>query len=290
MIRIPGYGRMAKALSKTSGAGNIRDLEQAIPGLIAAIPSSGGIVPMHFVSFSGTKNRTEQIYSILSVYYNLGRPQSWTIYSDGTHTQTDNDLLTSIPGVRIVPWNGQLNRRFPVLERFSEKFPVWGHRLQAYLNHPVSGTTIFTDSDILFYPGFRRFMNTLTTNTWYIADTGPNFDAYYFKRFKQPDPPFVNAGFLIFNSTPDWDQVLNYIDREDVSSWEHFTDQAAIHLMLRADPAAKPLDAEYFILSCTDSFRIGVDYPADRIALRHFVSPVRHKMWQTNWKKVLKSR
>jgi hypothetical protein len=156
------------------------------------------------------------------------------------------------------------------------------------MNHPITQTTVFTDSDILFYKGFNRFISEISKHNWFISDTGPHFDDYYYKQFGKPQGRCVNAGFLIFNKTPHWEKAINYIlDRPDDSSWEHFTEQAAMHYMLNSDVDCKTLNDDYFTLSASDSFKFSVDYDINTIALRHFVGPVRHKMWQTSWKKVL---
>lgn len=283
---VPGYGRLAQWYSKKIAAKNFHSFTENFPSLVAAIPSSTTL-PLDMVSFSASKTMVEQIYSILSFYYNIGKPSLWTIYSDKSHSREEIQLLSQIPNVRVLPWDAHLKNNYAKLMEFG-KINIWGNRLHAYLNHNIKSTTIFTDSDILFYKPFTRFLNMIRLDNWFIPDGHPHFDKYYFQKFGQPDPPYVNAGFMILNNVPDWERAIDYIfNRPDAASWEHFTEQASIHYMLQPGKFSKPLDTGYFILSLSDSFKIGNDYNPSKIALRHFVSPVRHKMWQKHWEKVL---
>ena len=47
------------------------------------------------------------------------------------------------------------------------------------------------------------------------------------------------------------------------------------------------LPVDQFVVGGKDGFRLShcVDY--NEISVRHFVGPVRHKMWQYSWKKIL---
>jgi hypothetical protein len=288
-MRIPGYGRLAKWYSEKRGKAVFEDLKKHIPSLIAGIPRKECSGAINVASFSGSKTFVEQLYSVLSFYYNVGIPNSWTVYSDKTHTAEETALLQQIPGLKVLHWDHNLAIRFDGLLRFGQ-YNIWGNRLHAYLNHPITTTTIFTDSDILFYKKFGDFIPTLNKQNWFIADGAPHFDRYLTDRFGAPQAPFLNAGFLIFNERPDWESAVQYIlNRDDRNTWEHFTEQASIHYMFQADRNKGILDPRYFVLSGSDSFKFGMDFNPDRIAMRHFVSVVRHKMWQTDWQDNLRS-
>lgn len=286
-MKIPGLGRLAKWYSKKMGSSNFADFEKNIGRLIDGIPDNGVPLPMQVVSFSGSKTLTEQLYSTLSFYYNIGRPSSWTVYSDKSHTEREIALLQGIPGLKVLAWDAALYRRFDGLFEFG-KFSIWGNRLHAYLNHPIRETTIFTDSDMLFFQGFTQFLPLIQSGNWFMPDNYPHFDAYYFFRFGKALPPYLNAGFLIFNKAPSWDIAVDYIlNRPDRGSWEHFTEQASIHRMFQHDGDYELLDENNFILKGTDSFKFGTDFKPENIAVRHYVSTVRHKMWQMRWRKIL---
>ena len=288
---LPGYGRSMKLISKLIGMYHFHTFKKSLPSLVKRLIQKKNIVttPFHVVSFSGSKTFEEQAYSVLSFYCNVGVPASWTVYTDGTYTSQQISLIKDIPFLRVLPWNERLQKRVESLIHFG-KINIWGNRIHAYMNHPIEGTTIFSDSDILFFNRFKFYEQELTKGNWFIPDTGPNFDSYYFEICNQPQQPFINAGLLVINKTLNWDKALNYIfNRSNApSTWEHFTEQAAMHTMLIDEDELRCFNSEDFILSCTDSFKPAFDYNPRKIALRHFVSPVRHKMWQYSWKKVLR--
>lgn len=285
-MRIPGYGRSIKWIICKVADSNKTSFLKELKKIYKANKKTEK-VPMEVISFSGTKAYADQCYSILSFLKNVGEPIHWTIYSDGTYTQEEIELLQSLSWISVIPYNKNIDQAPEVLIRFADKY-VWGKRLIAYVTHPIKTTTIFTDSDILFYPEFKRVIPSIQKGNWFIDDTGPHFDSYYMNNGYAVAAPFLNAGFLIFNDTPNWNVLLNYInDRLKDGNVEHYTDQTAFHKMVVETGLGTPLSNNLFILSCSDHFTHRVHFNVDKIALRHFVSPVRHKMWQTHWKKVL---
>jgi hypothetical protein len=44
------------------------------------------------------------------------------------------------------------------------------------------------------------------------------------------------------------------------------------------------LDPRQFIVDSADQFDLSLKYYPENIAMRHYTSPVRHKMWQNGWK------
>jgi hypothetical protein len=281
---VPGYGRLAQKYSTLLGRFNFRSFRGDAKRLILNLSLSRK-VDLNVVSFSGSKTFYEQLYSLLSFYYNIGIPKKWTIYSDKSHLKEQIQLLQSIPNVEVVNWDNNLMRRYEELIEFG-KFSVFGNRLHAYLNHPIEGTTIFTDSDILFFNKFSSYIPTISSSNWFIADTGPHFDSTLLDKMNPNESVYVNAGFLILNEAPDWEVAVSYIANLPNSKWEHFTEQSSIHLMLMSGKHQTLNNAD-FILNCSDSFSFGIEYKPFSIAMRHYVSPVRHKMWQVNWKKIL---
>jgi hypothetical protein len=286
-VKIRGVGRLFILYLLLKSKINIILFRIHYKTILKSLPNRPKI-PFHFVSFSGAKTFYDQLLSILSFYYNVGSPISWTIYSDGTYSPSQISIFYKFNFVKLVNWDSNLKIKYKGLLDFGKKF-IWGNRLHAYLNHTVSPTTIFLDSDILFYKGFSIYLSIINKSNWYIQDTGPHLDKYYFTKYKENDNHFINAGFLVINESPNWGLAVDYIvNRNDKDcSWEHFTEQAAINYMIKNDSTFHPLSEEKFILSCKDSFDIYHKFDIKKIALRHYVSPVRHKMWQYPWKKIL---
>jgi hypothetical protein len=285
-MRIPGYGRSIKWLTSKVADANKASFLKDLKILYKADRQMEKL-PLEIVSFSGKKGFADQCYSILSFLRNVGEPVAWTIYNDGTYDQEEINLFQTLPWVAVVPYVKNIQEAPEIIVRFSEK-DIWGKRLVAYMTHRLSITTIFTDSDILFYQEFKKIIPLIRTGNWFMNDTGPNFDSFYCASGLAASSPYLNAGFLIFNSPPKWDILIKYIDdRMKAGNVEHYTEQTAVHKMMVETGQGKTLDENLFILNASDHFTWRVHFAIDKIALRHFVSPVRHKMWQTSWKKVL---
>ena len=60
-----------------------------------------------------------------------------------------------------------------------------------------------------------------------------------------------------------------------------------MHILL-IDNEFMPLDPRRFILDSGDQFDFSYLLPFDKIAIRHYTGPVRHKMWQAGWRNQLK--
>lgn len=234
------------------------------------------------VSFSGSKQFADQLYSIASFYRNVGRPYSWIIYNDGSYKQEELKVLHSIEGVQvrsIVIQEGSLPlscfKQFPTLLKVE---------LLRQLTD-FSRTVLFTDSDILFYKEFKEFSQQFVSNNWYIVDEG---QGYFDPSFELPANELpLNLGFIVLNKPAEWSVIFKYLnDRINNGELHYWSDQTAAHLLAQREQF-KVMPVELFVVGGKDSFKLShaVDY--NKIALRHFVGPVRHKMWQYSWEKVL---
>ena len=240
-------------------------------------------VNFNLVSFSGKKQFLDQLYSISSFYCNIGRPKSWIIYNDGTYSNEELDFFKKIEGVTIEEASS-VRKELP--EQALKKFPTL-LKIEILKNITPGISTIFTDSDILFYKRFADFIKTLALQNWYIIDEGFRyFDDDFLKKNKTGSNP-LNLGFMVLNSKPNWKTVIDYIvAKYKDGCLSYWTDQTACHIMAQNE-SFSPLPKEEFVVGGNDSFsfRSAVDY--DQIALRHFVGPIRHKMWQRSWVKTL---
>lgn len=272
---------MAVQLAAANKANFRKELD--VPALLATCSLK---IDADVVSFSGFSSMYDQLFCIASFVVNVGHPISWTIYSDGTYQQENIEELVAFPFVIVKEVNVE-NRK--IKKGHLMAYPLL-KKLQAFAEHSLKRRTIFCDSDILFFPAFRNYEPVLQQYNWYLPDgDGCYFDEEFLKE-KRPEMYGVNSGFFILNKPVTWTMALNYInDRlEKKMNIGHWSEQTAIHLMMMANQDSRPLDPRMFVLSGVDSFRIRVCPDWRKIALRHFVGPVRHKMWQTNWKRVLK--
>lgn len=240
------------------------------------------LVNFNIVSFSGSKQFADQLYSIASFYKNVGRPYSWIIYNDGSYKQEELELLGTIKGVEvraIVIQEGSLP--LSCFKEYPTLLKVEILRQLTDFSRPV----LFTDSDVLFYKEFKKISQQFLSSNWYIVDEGKG---YFDPSFELPanEPP-LNFGFIVLNKPADWSFIFKYLnDRIKQGELHYWSDQTAAHLLAQREQF-KVMQVESFVVGGTDGFKLShaVDY--NKIALRHFVGPVRHKMWQYSWKKVL---
>lgn len=235
---------------------------------------------IEIISMSGDSQFLDQLFCITSFLNCVGKPGKWTIYSDGSHTEYQKGVFNSLDFVEFIQ-NPQLSNRIP--RSFTEKYPFL-KRLEYYSAHQRKfKTTIFCDSDILFFDLFNKRISVLIEGNWYLPDE----DFVYFdKEYLALDKPFmfsVNAGFFILDQFKEsnWDIAFDYITSRIKNSLTigHWTEQTAIHQMIQSAGNFYPLDPRIFVLNGNDSFLIKCIDPA-KMAIRHFVGPIRHKMWQ----------
>jgi hypothetical protein len=236
----------------------------------------------YIVSFSGSKQFADQLYSIASFYRNVGRPFSWVIYNDGSYKENELQVLVSISGVQVrdvVLQEGSLPlscfKKYPTLVKVE---------LLRQLND-FSLPVLFTDSDILFYSGFKNFSRQFVSNNWYIVDEGKGYFDPFFEL--PPNELPLNFGFLVLNKPVDWSFISSYLrERIESGKLHYWSDQTAVHLLAQKEHFSI-MPTELFVVGGNDSFKLLHAFDYNKIALRHFVGPVRHKMWQYSWKKFL---
>ena len=278
-------GRIKRLISSHLAKKSTFLFQHKYKDLIEQIPKH---LPIDFevVSFSGSKQFNDQLYSILSFFYNVGIPLKWTVYSDGTYTENEKEIMTSVKNVVFKEvdttgfddnWNLMFDAN-PTLKKIA---------ILSKLN--IIRTTIFVDSDVLFFSSFLHYIEGLKDHNWYLEDESPNyFDTDLIQNIELIKHP-LNFGMLILNATHNWQFVLEYLTNKLTNgTLSYWSDQTALHLFAN-QPGSNfyPLPKEYFVVNGSDSFKLGHDFNYNSIAVRHFVSPIRHKMWQYSWKKVL---
>ena len=144
-------GRIKRLISSHLAKKSTFLFQHKYKDLIEQIPKH---LPIDFevVSFSGSKQFNDQLYSILSFFYNVGIPLKWTVYSDGTYTENEKEIMTSVKNVVFKEvdttgfddnWNLMFDAN-PTLKKIA---------ILSKLN--IIRTTIFVDSDVLFFSTSR---------------------------------------------------------------------------------------------------------------------------------------
>jgi hypothetical protein len=298
MRKLKYQGGLTKLITSKLGKKNKGKFGAYIEEALATLLLSLNNAPLKLdvVSFSSNKDCYDQLLSILSFIRYAGIPESWTVYSDGSHTGDQIKLVeeTGFVQVVVVDWNdplslsalckNQLKPYAEVLIDYAEKFPL-GKKLFCYLNHKISKKTLFLDADILFYKKAGMFGQVLDDNTngWYLPDNEwGNLDSRY-KALHSEQLYQINSGFFLLNKElEDVAAGLDFLKGLSFK-YEYFTEQNVFHIIFRTNEFM-PLDPRIFVLNSGDQFDFSYLFEREQIAMRHYTGPVRHKMWQRDWK------
>lgn len=252
-------------------------------------------------SLSSRRDFPEQLLSILSFERFVGQPISWTVCSDGSHTPGQIETLHNLfPYIKIWKINFEdphevkkyIKARalpyFDLLFHYARNHP-FGKKLFYYLNYHIKNPTLFLDSDVLFHDfaleGFKR-VERYRAPGWYLPDqVWGCLDSRYPAK-DQPQAYQVNAGFFLLNQ-----EIENLAPGMDFlkslnETYENFSEQTIFHILL-PDHNFMPFDPRIFILNSGDQFDFSYIADKNKIAVRHYTGPVRHKMWQREWREVL---
>ena len=151
----------------------------------------------------------------------------------------------------------------------------------------IEKPTLFIDSDILFYEQANVLELILTekpqANGWFLPDFDWGCLDSRYKATHAEQVYQVNSGFIFaniaFNSKKDSLELFKTFN----FSYENFSEQTFYH-QLSKDNAFMPLPTKTFILDSGDQFDFSYLYNPKQMAVRHYTGPVRHKMWQKDYK------
>ncbi|ACC79793.1 hypothetical protein [Nostoc punctiforme] len=237
-------------------------------------------VPVSIYALSCERDLPEQVASIRSFIRHVGIPETFTVVSDGSYTDSSCNLLRRIhPCVQVILLQNFLRTDLPqcVLD-YAQLHPM-GRKLSALMSIPVNGTTIYTDSDILFFPGGIDLIDLSKSDekySLYLPDCSMSLDERIIYDESEKSNP-VNGGFIIFRHEFDWSFAIERLaNLPEVPSY--FTEQTIVHLTMHHNHG-KPLCSNKYVLNVEDQFIYPDKSASKNIALRHYVSDVRHKLW-----------
>jgi len=233
-------------------------------------------------SYSGEANLPEQIASIRSFFKYAGRPQSFTIVSDGTHSARSISLLQRLKScIRFAEAREFLpHSASPALRDYLANHPT-GKQLALIMSLPLQRPAFYIDSDVLFFPGaanFADFLSNRDAPASYLPDCQVAGDKRLLRAPAEAANP-VNTGVLLFFRRLDWSLALERFQQLRAAP-TFFTNQTMTHLAMHAN-GARSFDPAKFILQLDDQFQFADRYASNSIVLRHYVNPVRHKFWTT---------
>jgi hypothetical protein len=262
-------GKITRALYKS-----------AIP-LIAKIPlPQTQTIPATVYALSCDRDLPEQVASIRSFIRQVGIPKQFIVISDGSYSHQSRRLLHQLhPCITVIEINTLIRTDLPTsVYEYAALHPM-GKKLAALLSIPVDGTTIYTDSDILFFPGAHDLVRLAISRdraSRFLPDCANKLDQRVLYHESENLNP-INAGFIVLKEPLDWDCALDRLSKLDDLN-HYFTEQTLVHLTLHRS-CAKPLDSDLYVLSIDDQFIYPDRYAQASIALRHYVNNVRHKFW-----------
>jgi len=269
-------------LARAKGAWFRRLYHARLETIVRRPVSTNAALPFEVFSYSGEEMLPEQIASIRSLLRSAGRPQQFTVVSDGTHSERSLELLRHLdPCIRVSAASDWQPQNTPsAAASYLANHPT-GKQLAVIMSLPMNGPVLYVDSDVLFFPGARTLPSLLEQNdapALYLSDCRLSADERLYRDEEEKRNP-VNTGVLFLSREIDWSQsIARLLELESEPNF--FTNQTMTHLAMIA-AGALPLDAAKFVLQLDDQFEFADRYAGPDLVLRHYVNPVRHKFWAT---------
>ncbi len=243
-------------------------------------------VPIKVYALSCERDLPEQVVSLRSFLRHVGIPDAFTIMSDGSYTSESIELLKSMhPCVDV-----QLLTKFQrddlpqsVCKYASQQ--AMGKKLAALMSIPIDGATLYTDSDILFFQGasdLAELAASEDTHTYYLPDCKNSLDKRLIYGNVEMQNP-INAGFILFKKALDWHEPVQRLDKLKEPP-NYFSEQTIVNLTIKCNHGIA-LSSEKYIMNVDDQFMYPDKFASKEIAMRHYVSDIRHKFWLSTFMK-----
>jgi len=230
-------------------------------------------------AYSSRENLPEQVASIRSFLRHAGRPRKFTVVSDGSHTAESIGLLQGIdPCVRVEQARPPQTDPADKFSHYLANHPT-GKQLALIMTLPGDVPAFYIDSDVLFFEGAADLVQRAHTRdvvAYYLADCQFAGDERLLHDSSEKTCP-VNTGVLLLFQKLDWSFGAARF-AELAGDPIFFTNQTITHLVMHANKA-KPFDPASYVLQLDDQFVYSDRYAGPKLALRHYVNPVRHKFW-----------
>lgn len=279
-MKIPNFGYH---FARWEGDLRRRRYRARLPKIVEDAIQPARDIPLDLYSYSGEAMLPEQVRSIRSFLRHVGRPRSFTVISDGSHSVASVNLLKRIdPVVSIRPTGEHLPSDLPEKFRhYVTTYPM-GKQLGLIMSLPRNGPAFYVDSDVLFFRGAENLMQDIAATTapaLYLPDCQDcSADPRVLREPNETRNP-VNSGLVLLLRPLDWSLALSRL-LELEGEPNFFTNQTLVHLVMHAN-GAQPLDPTRYVLQLDDQFIYPDRYAGPHLVLRHYVNPVRHKFWTT---------
>jgi hypothetical protein len=252
-----------------------------LPRIVRQNLDPNGSIALEVFAYSGHENLPEQIASIRSFLRHAGRPKRFAVISDGTYTHEDIDLIERIdPSVTVENVPAPPSNISPSLASYLQAHPT-GKQLALVMSLPRDEPALYVDSDVFFFAQANDLAKAQGRPALYLADCQFSGDARLIRSPDERKAP-VNTGALLISQELDWSLGIERLV-ELSGAPNFFTNQTVTHLVMHANGAA-PFDPGKYVLQLDDQTVYRDWHAGDRLALRHYVNPVRHKFWTTLWR------
>lgn len=237
-------------------------------------------VPATLLAFCGRRDLPEQAASWRSFQRWVGRPRRAVLVSDGTLEEADFKLLRALePRIEIKSieqFGGDTATES--MRRYAAVQPM-GRKLLVMRAMDSLAPVIYADSDILYFPAAAelsepRFWDA--ANPSYLLDPYPSLDLRLVSGEGERLNP-VNGGFVVVRRALEWAEPMRRLEALSGDP-AFFSEQTLLHLAIRFS-GGRPLDPAQYVLRNEDQWSATDWFAGPQVALRHYISSLRHKMW-----------
>lgn len=275
-MRLPNFGYH---LARFYGNMVRRIYGLCLPIIVRRQIRSPRSVDLEVFAYSNEQNLPEQVASIRSFLRHAGRPRSFIVVSDGSHSERSIHLLERIdPSVSVEQPSAAPPTSSDRLRHYLETHPT-GKQLRLIMSLPRHGPALYLDSDVLFFSRATDLLQRVpekNISAYYLADCQFAGDERLLHDPAEQREP-ANTGVLLLFRPLDWSLSLARF-AELAGEPIFFTNQTMTHLVMH-DNKAEPFDPAKYVLQLDDQFIFSDRYAGPNLALRHYVNPVRHKFW-----------
>lgn len=250
-----------------------------LPIVVRFKPKPTRSFPFEVFAYSNDEMLAEQVASIRSFLRYVGRPTSFNVVSDGSHTDRSIRLLKKVDrSVSVTTERGQIPMVPEKLQRYLNDHPT-GKQLALIMSLPRNGVALYIDADVRFFPAAVDLIGrgeTKDVSAYYLADCQFSGDRRLLRGTIEENEP-VNTGALFLFRKLDWSlSIQRFLELEGDPTF--FSNQTMTHLTMHQN-GAHPFDSKKYVLQLDDQFEFRDRYANPGLALRHYVNPVRHKFW-----------
>ena len=250
-----------------------------LPAILLFKATAKQSFPWEVFAYSSDAMLPEQVASIRSFLRHVGRPKSFTVVSDGSHSERSIRLLKRVDECVSVTMTRPSLAGLPArLDSYLNGHPT-GKQLALIMSLPRNGPALYLDADVRFFPAARELLargETKDVSAYYLADCKFAGDPRLLRSAAEEDEP-VNTGVLFLFRKLDWSlSIRRFLELEGEPTF--FTNQTMTHLTMHEN-GASPFDPAKYVVQLDDQCVFADRHAGAFLALRHYVNPVRHKFW-----------